>query len=352
MHEPHIGILGTGSHVPAQTIRNEDVARTLDIDAEWISARTGVDERRFAREDEATSDLATQAARAALGNAGVTADQVDCVIVATSTPDEPLPGVACRVQSRINAPGAAAFDVNAVCSGFLYALEIGRSMLRSDRRRKHVLVIGADTYSKILDPTDRRTYPIFGDGAGAVLLGQVAAGEGVLGTELNSDGDLAHYVRVPAGGSRLPISAEQISNGNHYFKMHGRLVRELVEDIFPKMVDDAVAESGLSVPEIDHLICHQANVRLVEECAVKAGFTPEQLVLTGRMLANTAAASIPIALDRANRAGRLAPGDTVLLLTFGGGMSWGRSMLRWSAACAPAKHRLSPSNEHRYDNRV
>jgi 3-oxoacyl-[acyl-carrier-protein] synthase-3 len=334
-------------------VSNEEIADTLDVDGNWIEQRTGIHERRFAHDGEATSDLAHHAARAALRMAGKSAAQVDCVIVATSTPDEPIPGVACRVQARLGATHAAAFDIDAVCSGFLYALEVGASLLAADRRRNTVLVIGADTYSRILDRSDKRTYPLFGDGAGAVVLGRVPAGEGLIDSELRSDGRLAHYVRVPAGGSRSPISVEQVNNGNHYFTMNGRLVRELVETIFPKMVDDTLAHSGLSVGDIDHLICHQANVRLVEACAAKAGFTEDQVVITGRRFANTAAASIPVAIDQANRQGRLHGGDTVLLLTFGGGMSWGRALLRWSSVCPspsdsrsglrPAMHQLVTS---------
>ncbi|RCV49941.1 3-oxoacyl-ACP synthase III family protein, partial [Marinitenerispora sediminis] len=229
----------------------------------------------------------------------------------------------------VGARNAAAFDVNAACAGFLVGLELGRSLLASDPRRRYVLVAGSDTYSRYLNPADRRTYPLFGDGAGAVVLGRVPAGQGISGVEIRTDGSMRDYA---VGGPRITVTAEEMAAGEHYLTMAGRDIAHLVRTEFPNLVRAAVREHGITVADIDHLVCHQANPRLIRECAEQAGFTSDQVVLTGDRFGNTAAASLPVGLDTAARDGRIRPGDTVLLITFGAGMTWGRALIRWTAA--------------------
>lgn len=336
--ETEVGIIGTGSYLPVRVVGNAEVAASAGVPDGWVEERTGIRERRWAAAGQATSDLAIAAATSALAAAGLVGADIDMIVTATSTPDEPLPGVACRVQAAVGAHDAAAFDVDAVCTGFLYALETGRALLVANPAVRRVLVIGADIYSRIIDPADRRTFPLFGDGAGAVVLGRVPAGAGVAPVVLGSDGRLAHYVRVPAGGSRLPLTPDRLAGGQQYFKMLGRDVRLLVEQMFPKLVGELCARGGVAPAEIDHVVCHQANVKLIRYCAGQVGITDDQLVITGDRFGNTAAASLPIGLDAVARSATARPGDTCLLLSFGGGMSWGGTLLRlplvgdvWSA---------------------
>ncbi|MER5436370.1 ketoacyl-ACP synthase III [Streptomyces sp. NPDC002588] len=330
-----VGILGTGSSLPERRVPSSEVAGLIGVEHSWITERIGVLERRFATQDETSLDFAIDAATAALEAAGVSPSELGAVVLATSTADRPVPGVGVRLQGAIGAHGAAAFDVNASCAGFLVACEIGRGLLAANPHRKYVLVAASDTYSRYMNPADRRTYPLFGDGAGAVVLGRVPEGEGIFSAELGTDGRLAHYV---SGGPRIPVPPVMPAPDDHYLRMAGRDIAALVREKFPDLVADAVKERGITLGEIDHVISHQANPRLVEEVARAAGFEPEQLVITGDHLGNTAAASIPIGLDVAVRDGRIRPGDTILMITFGAGMSWGRMLLQWPSG-APGGRR-------------
>ncbi|WP_169809284.1 3-oxoacyl-ACP synthase III family protein [Actinomadura chibensis] len=322
-----IGIVGTGSRLPSRVMSNADVADVLGVERRWIQTRTGIRERRFAGAGEGTAALAAGATMAAVEAAGLTAADVDTVIVATSTPDRPIPPVATRVQELTGAGGALSFDVNAACAGFLYGLAVAGSLLAADDQRRYAVVVGSDTYSRLLNPADRQTYAIFGDGAGAVVLGRVDDDCGLLHTRLNTDGSLGD---IAVGGPQLPISVEQIEEGAHFASMRGHRVAEVVRTQFPMMIKEVVAQHGISVERIDHLVCHQANPRLIQECATAAGFTPRQLVMTGDVVGNTASASIPIGLAAAAREGRLRRGDTILMVSFGAGMTWGWSLLRWA----------------------
>ncbi|WP_371614251.1 3-oxoacyl-ACP synthase III family protein [Streptomyces sp. NBC_00454] len=324
-----VGILGTGSCLPATRVSNEEVERSVRQEEGWVRQRIGVLERRFVSDDETGFDLAVGAARQALEASGVDPLQIGAVVLATSTADLPIPGIGSRVQGAVGASNAMAFDVNAACAGFLVGCEVGRGFLTADPGMETVLIVASDTYSRVLDPADRRTYPLFGDGAGAVVLGRVPASEGMLGSQVYTDGTLAHFV---TGGPGLPVPAAGSANTDHYLKMSGRDVADLVRLEFPRLVNDALKESGLTLDQIDHLVCHQANPHLITACAERAGFRPEQIVLTGDLLGNTGAASIPIGLDVAARDGRLRPGDNILMITFGAGMTWGRAMMRWSEA--------------------
>ncbi|MFD8524616.1 3-oxoacyl-ACP synthase III family protein [Streptomyces capillispiralis] len=326
-----VGVLGTGSCVPSNVVTNEEVASPAGVTPEWIEQRTGIRARRWAKRDEVTSSLAATAARTALLDAGVGADDVSLVVVATSTPDSPQPPTAVAVAAELGVrPGTPAFDMNAVCSGFVFALAAVERMLHSIGG--HALVIGADIYSRILDPADRRTAVLFGDGAGAVVLGPVR-GEGVIATRLATFPDHRDLIGVPAGGSRIPASPESLAQGLHHFTMNGRAVRAFVEDHAGAMIRDFLREhrvrAGGDGASHVHFVPHQANARLIEKLASDLGFPPERTHMTVRDYGNTGAASVPVTLHGA--ASRLAPGDLVLLAGFGGGMAVGLALLAWDS---------------------
>lgn len=327
-----VGVLGTGSYLPARVVSNDEVARAAGVDADWIERRTGIRSRHRAADGEATSDLAARAADEALDAAGITADQLSYLVVATSTPDQPQPATACFVQDVIGATGAACFDLNAVCSGFVFGLATTAGLLAGPYLgggAGYGLVIGADLYSRILDPTDRRTAVLFGDGAGAVVLGPVPPGQGVLDVRLRSDGARSELIGVPGGGSRLPASAETVAGGAHHFRMIGREVREYVSDNVPPMLRELIAATGLTSADVDHFVPHQANGLMLADLAGRMGLV-DRVRLTVRDYANTGAASVPITLDHTVRGIGVRPGQAVLLTGFGGGMSMAAAMLRWA----------------------
>ncbi|HKN96164.1 MAG TPA: beta-ketoacyl-ACP synthase III [Pseudonocardiaceae bacterium] len=325
-----IAILGTGSYVPDSVLTSAELGARLGVGEKWIIDKTRIRERRVAAAGEATSDMAAHAARRAMAAAGVAAADVDIVLVATSTPDQPMPATACAVQARIGASRAAAFDLDAVCSGFLYALVTARGLLAMDDEARTALVIGADTYSRILDYDDRRTAVLFGDGAGAVVLGKTASGDGVLSTVLGSDGTKQDLVRIPAGGSRQPASEATLAAGEHYFAMRGREVRDLAARVLPDLVERVLKAAGLDLSDVDLLVPHQANGVMLEDLADVLGLRPDQMHLTVASLGNTGAASVPITLDDAVRSGRIRDNDVVVLVAFGGGMTWGGAACRWT----------------------
>ncbi|MFI8828836.1 3-oxoacyl-ACP synthase III family protein [Streptomyces sp. NPDC053431] len=331
MGEADIGILGTGSYLPAREVTNAEVAARTGTTEEWIESRTQILGRRYAAEDEATSDLAVRAAAAALEQAGLTPGQIDYLIVSTSTPDSPQPPTAYHVQRGLGAFGAACLDVNVVCSGFVYALSLARALV-AQRPGSHALVIGADLYSRSLDFSDRRTAVLLGDGAGAAVVGEVRPGLGFLDFELGSRGDAHHLIRVEAGGSRRPASAATVEEGAHFFRMEGRGVRDFVMAELPAFLDKLCVRSGVAMAEIDHFVPHQPNgvmlSRLVEECGLGRARTHRTLERYG----NTGSASVAVTLDAAHRQGRIHDGDLVLLAGFGGGMSLGAGLIRWGAA--------------------
>ncbi|MFI5571285.1 3-oxoacyl-ACP synthase III family protein [Streptomyces sp. NPDC051740] len=324
-----VGVLGTGSCLPGDVVTNEDVGTPAGVTPEWIEQRTGIRARRRAKPDDVTSGLATAAARTALAAAGIGAGDLSLIVVATSTPDSPQPPTATAVAAGLGVPpGTPAYDMNAVCSGFVFALVAAERMLHGTAG--HALVVGADIYSRILDPADRRTAVLFGDGASAVVLGPVR-GRGVIATRLASFPDHRDLIRVPAGGSRIPASPESLAGGLHYFTMDGRAVRAFVEDHVAPMIDGFLQDhgapaSGADAPRV-HFVPHQANGRMIEKLAAGLGFPPERAHATVREYGNTGAASVPVTLDHA--ASRLAPGDLVLLAGFGGGMAAGLALLEW-----------------------
>lgn len=329
-----VGILGTGSYLPEREVGNAELATLVrGADPEWVSRKTLIEARRFAAPDEATSDLAAKAALPALRRAGLTAADIDYLIVSTSTGDSPQPPTANVVQELIGANRAAVFDINVVCAGFVFALALAQSLVAA-RPGAKALVIAADLYSRILDFEDRRTAVLFGDGAGAVVVGAVPDGYGVLDVELVSRGDANALIRVDAGGSRLPASAATVANGDHFFKMDGRGVRDFVADHVPPVLADLLDRAGLHAKDIDHFVPHQANGVMIAELVDLAGLDGARTHLTLGRYGNVGSASVPVALDAAARSGTMLPGDLVLLAGFGGGMSVGAAVLRWGPTSA------------------
>lgn len=327
-----IGIIGVGSYLPEAIISNAEIGHGAGVTDEWIVRKTGIRERRRAAPHEATSDLAAAAAARALRSAGLTADQLAYVVVATSTPDHPQPATAALVQHRIGAVHAAAFDVNAVCSGFVYALKAVQKLLAgaADGAPRHGLVIGADVYSRILDYTDRRTAALFGDGAGATVLGPVAPGLGLREISLVSRGDAHRLIEVTAGGSRRPSSPRTLTDGDHYFRMDGRGVRDFVTRTLPYETDRLLRHAAVPADAVRHFVPHQANGIMLAELWPGLGLRRAALHLTLERYANTGAASVPVTLAEMHRGGAAEPGDLVVLAAFGGGMSLGIALLNWS----------------------
>ncbi|MFI0976396.1 3-oxoacyl-ACP synthase III family protein [Streptomyces sp. NPDC021093] len=321
-----VGILGTGSYLPARVVSNDEVAAPAGVDDAWIVRKTGIRSRRYAAPDEATSDLAAHAARAALTNAGIGPGDLDFIVVATSTPDHPQPATAAIVQHAIGSENAASFDLNAVCSSFLFALNATAGLLPEGG---HGLVIGADVYSRIINPADRRSAPLFGDGAGAVVLGPVPAEYGLGASVMETFGDLHRTIRVPAGGSRLPARRLSDEDAAHFFAMEGRAVRDFVTARLPLSTREVLRRSGLPPETIDHFIPHQANGQMLQDILPSLDLPRARVHLTVADYANTGAASVPVTLDAAHRSGALAEGDRLLLSAFGGGMSIASTVLRW-----------------------
>ncbi|MFJ8080076.1 3-oxoacyl-ACP synthase III family protein [Streptomyces sp. NPDC096205] len=330
MSEHPVGVLATGSCVPEQVVTNEDLAPGLGVTPEWIVRKTAIRERRYAAPEQATSDLAIAAARSALERSGVPADRLDYVVVATTTPDSPLPPVSCLVQAAIGADRAGCFDLNIGCSGFVAALDVGHKLVAA-RPGAHALVVAADLWSRFTDPADRGTRVLLADGAGAAVLGPVPEPYGILGTDLLGHGDQAPYLVIEGGGTRNPASYDTVDAGGHYLRMRGRDVSDYVREKVPQAVKELLARIGLGHDEIAHLVPHQANGVLLREVAGQAGLDRARLHLTVEEFGNSGAASLPVTLDHADRAGLLGDGDLVLLAAFGGGMAVGTSVLRWKA---------------------
>lgn len=327
-----LGILGTGSAAPSRVVTNDEAGAAAGVGDAWIHAKTAIRQRRWAKPDEATGDLAVQAARAALEDAGLRARDLSLIVLGTSTPDSPQPATACFVADELGiGRGTAAFDVNAVCSGFAFALATAEGLLRASGGAGRALVIGADVYSRILDPADRRTVVLFGDGAGAVVLGPVRpeSGRGLIASRLASFGAERELVGVAAGGSRLPASAQTLARGEHRFTMNGRGVRDFVAAEVAPAVTRFLADCGVRPADLAHFVPHQGNGRMLEELAAALGIPADRTRGSFAAYGNTGAASVPLTLDLTARSGALAAGDLVLLAAFGGGMTMGLTLLRW-----------------------
>lgn len=323
-----VGILGWGKALPERVLTNRDLEKMVDTSDDWITSRTGIRERRIAAPETATSDLALAAAREALARAAVEAAQVDLIIVATVTPDMAFPATACLVQSALAASRAAAFDLEAGCSGFLYALATGREFIASGTY-DHVLVIGVDLLSRIINWQDRNTCVLFGDGAGAVLLGPVAPGRGVLSTYLGSDGAGGELLCLPAGGAREPLTRENMDQGRQYIHMSGAEVFKFAVRIMGEAALQALERAGLELDDVTYLVPHQANLRIIDAAARRLRLPPERVLINLDRYGNMSSASIPVALAEAADAGRFQPGDVLVLVGFGAGLTWGAAVVRW-----------------------
>ncbi len=319
---------GVGSYVPSRVLTNADLQRMVNTSDEWIISRTGIKERRLAAPDEATSDLAAKAAVKAMANAQVTADQLDLIVVATVTPDMLFPSTACLVQEKIGAKRAAAFDIEAACSGFIYGLEIGQQFIMS-RTFDTVLVIGAEKLSSIVDWSDRNTCVLFGDGAGAAVLKNMPHSHGLLTAFMGADGSKGSVLCVPGGGSRCPASADSVANRLHFLRMDGKETYKNAVQAMLSAAQEVLRRCELDVSQIKCIIPHQANRRIIDAVGERLGARPDQLFVNLEKYGNTSAASVGIALDEAVSLGRIERGDLVLLTVFGGGFTWAAALIEW-----------------------
>lgn len=320
-------IAGTGSYTPAKVLTNAELERMVATSDEWIRERTGIRERRIAATGEACSDLAVQAGRRALTAAGLAATDLDMILVATCTGDYPLPATACLVQHQLGATKAAACDLSAACCGFVYALSVADAYVKNGMR--HVLVIGSEVMSAIIDWTDRNTCVLFGDGAGAVVVSASDGERGILSTHLRSDGALCELIMVPGGGSRTPPSEKVIAEGLQYIKMKGNETFKVAVRTLEEIARTTLSANGLRVEDLDLYVPHQANVRILKAVMERLGLPIEKVLLNLDRYGNTSAASIPIALDEAVREGRIKDGSLVMLGAFGAGLTWASAVIRW-----------------------
>ena len=326
----HAAITGTGSYLPEQVVTNLDLEKMVDTTDEWIQQRTGIVERRIAEEDVATSDLCVHAARWAIKNAHIDPLDIDMILVATVTPDTFFPSTACYVQKGIGAKDASAMDISAACAGFLYGLDLADGMIKSGRCDT-ILVVGGEIFNNIIDWNDRSTCVLFGDGAGAAIVQATdEPDKGILASYIGSDGDYADIdlLGIPAGGSRMPVTAEAIDQKLDKLQMNGREVFKLGVRLMPEAAQRVLREADVSVEEIDLLIPHQANLRIIEAVGDRLGVPREKVYINVDKYGNTSAATIIIALDEAIREGRAKPGDLLLFVTFGAGLTWGSTLLR------------------------
>nr|WP_255603269.1 beta-ketoacyl-ACP synthase III [Oscillochloris sp. ZM17-4] len=324
----YAAITGWGMAVPQQVVTNDDLAQRIDTSDEWIRSRTGIAERRIAGPGEFTSTLATAAGREAIERAGLSPSDIDMVIVATCTPDRPFPATACAVQANLGIKRAPAFDIAAACSGFLYGMSVGTSMIQSGASRT-LLLIAADIFTHLIDWNDRNTCVLFGDGAGAVVLQATEQPLGLISAQIGAAGEGETMMAVDAGGTRMPATPDLLDQGKQYVYMNGR---EIFKHAVREMCDSAkqaVAEAGLSLDDIRLVIPHQANVRIIDAVAKRLEISMDRVVVNLDRYGNTSAASVPIALYEAVQQGRVRDGDYLLLTAFGGGLTWGSSVIRW-----------------------
>jgi 3-oxoacyl-[acyl-carrier-protein] synthase-3 len=327
-----IRVAGIGAYVPSRAVTNAELARRVDTSHEWIVSKTGIAERRICEPEEAPSDMGYKAALRCLSNSGVEGSAVDLIVVACATPDQSQPAVACMIQEKLGMAEreCPAFDVNSVCAGFVFALNVAQSMmLAAPDQFRNTLVIGTDAFSKILNWDDRRTCIFFGDGAGAVLLSQTDMAEGRIHFQLGCDGRGRHCIEVPAGGTRMPLSAEVLKKRLDKFTMDGPKVWEFAVRTVPRVVRSLLAKRGLSPADLDLLVFHQSNLRMIEALMTLLEVSMERTLTTIENYGNTASASIPLTLQKAWETGRLRPGSRVMLCGFGGGLSWGAALLEW-----------------------
>jgi len=321
-------VLGTGSFAPEMVLTNHDLEKMVDTDDDWIVERTGIRERRIADKDVASSDLAFEAAKRALKMADMKASHLDLIIVATVTPDMLFPATACILQAKLGARNAIAFDISAACSGFIFALATADNFIKTGAY-KNALVVGTETLSKITDWTDRNTCVLFGDGAGAAIIGQSEDGRGIYSTHLHTNGKQGDLLFMPGGGSLHPATLHSIESRMHFIKMRGNETFKIAVRALEDVVNEALKCNGLRASDIDMVVPHQANLRIIQATAKRLGIPMDKVVVTLDRYGNTSAASIPIALDEAVRDGRIGPGKNVILEAFGGGLSWASALIKW-----------------------
>jgi len=323
-----VGIVGIGAYVPPKIMTNEDWAKVVDTSDEWITQKTGIKERRISEKDVCTSDLAVFACKKAMDDAQIRPEDVDMIILATSSPDVPLSSTAGIIQHNLGCINASAFDINAVCSGWIHALEIG-SKFAADDNYENILVVGAETYSRIVNWSDRSTCVLFGDGAGAAVLQKVEEGRGILGTWLHSDGKGSDVIEIPAGGIRKPISSDNFNEGEQYFHMDGRAVWDFAIEAMPQAVRNVLKRVHRDLKDVDMIIPHQANLNIIKAGMNALNLPIEKTFINLQKYGNTAAASVPIALYEAVEEGKIKSGDLIITVAFGGGLSWGANAIVW-----------------------
>ena len=331
IQRPFAEIAGLGVAVPSRVVTNADFEATLDTSDQWIVERTGIRERRYAGPEDSVASLSRDAALAAMDRAGVTAADLDSIVLGTASPDRLLPSTACDLQALLGAERAAAFDISAACPGFLYALTVAEGLIASEQSEVS-LVIGAEKLTSITDMTDRSTAILFGDAAGAAIVRRTRGGpgaRGVLSTFIKSDGRLGDLLYRPGGGSADPLSAEVLASGSHFIRMAGREVFKAAVLAMSDACDQALARAGVTADQIDVLVPHQANVRIIEATAKHAGMPMDRVMVNVDRYGNTSSASIPLALDQAVAEGRIGPGSLLLLVSFGAGFTWASAVVRW-----------------------
>lgn len=324
-----VGIVGTGIYLPEKVITNAELEKMVDTTDEWITTRTGIQERRIVNDEMTTSDMGAAAGKMALENAGISVGEVDMILVATVTPDMSFPATACLVQEKIGAPTVPSFDISAGCSGFVYALAVGSQFIKTGLYKK-VLVIGSESLSRVINWQDRSTCVLFGDAAGAAVLSPVEEGFGILSVELGADGSGADSLKIPIGGSQTPITEANCWNQERFVCMEGREVYKFAVRIIGESAQRALEIAGIDKENVDCLIPHQANIRIIEAAAKRLSFPMDKVFVNLHKYGNTSAASIPVALHEAWKEGRVKKGDNVVLVGFGTGLTWGSAVIKWA----------------------
>ena len=325
---PGAAIAGTGSYVPEKVLSNIDLTKMVDTSDEWITVRTGIKERRIASDGQTTASMAVIASRHALEDAGVAVDEVEVIICATITPEMPLPATACFIQGELGAKNASAFDIAAACSGFVYGLEVGKLFIESGKYN-NVLVVGSETLSRITDYQDRNSCILFGDGAGVALLRSTNDPDRrILHTQLKTDGQQWDMLQLPGGGSRYPLSQQVLDERMQYMKIYGKAIYKFAVNAMQELIVEAMKACNLSADDIKLIVPHQVNQRIIHSAVEKLGFPLERVYINIDRYGNTSSASVPIALDEARRTGKIGPGDTVVMVAFGGGLTWASAVVR------------------------
>jgi len=324
-----VGVIGIGSYVPERILTNHELEQMVDTSDEWIKTRTGIAERRLADDGETTSDLAYEASKLALEDAGLDVKDIDLIIVATASPDMIFPSTSCILQQRLGLKNVPAFDVSAACAGFVFGLSVAYQYVASGEYKK-VLFVGSDTLTHFVNWQDRNTCVLFGDGAGAVVLGKTEKGYGILSNVLASNGSGADLLKIPAGGSNITGTIESVEKGLHFIEMNGNEVFKFAVRAIPQASKQALKKAGLTVDDVDFFIPHQANSRIINTAASKLKIGPERIISNIEKYGNTSTASIPLALDEIWKEGRLKKGDILLLVGFGAGLTWGANIIRWN----------------------